>query len=51
MNTTGVNLTIWRTRDVTDLHNAEKVVWIPPAEGPYSHGIWTPELHRLEGKC
>ena len=51
MNTTGVNLTIWRTRDVTDLHNAEKkVVWVPPAEGPYSHGIWAPELHRLEGK-
>ena len=33
MNTTGVNLTIWRTRDVTDLHNAEKVVWIPPGRG------------------
>jgi len=51
MNTTGVNLTIWRTRDVTDLSGAEKkVVWVPPAEGPYSHDIWAPELHRLKGK-
>lgn len=48
MNTTGTNLTIWKTRDITDLKNAaSKVVWTPPASGPYSHEIWAPELHRL----
>jgi GH43 family beta-xylosidase len=51
MNTTGNNLTIWKTRDITDLNHAEKkVVWTPPTEGPYSHEIWAPELHRLQNK-
>jgi GH43 family beta-xylosidase len=51
MNTTGVNLTIWKTRDITDLKHAEKkVVWTPPTTGPYSHEIWAPELHLLQGK-
>ena len=37
MQTTGNNLTIWKTRDVTDLRNAtKKVVWTPPPSGPYS---------------
>lgn len=48
MSTTGVNLTIWKTRHIGDLKSAEKqVVWRPPASGPYSHDIWTPELHRF----
>jgi GH43 family beta-xylosidase len=48
MNTTGVNLTLWKTRDVTDLRNAErKVVWTPPEQGPYSHEIWAPEIHKI----
>lgn len=51
MNTTGSNLTIWKTRDMAALGSAEKkVVWRPPAEGPYSRDIWAPELHRLRGK-
>jgi GH43 family beta-xylosidase len=51
MNTTGHNLTIWKTRDITDLAHAEKkVVWTPPATGPYSHDIWAPELHFMDGK-
>lgn len=51
MQTTGKNLTIWKTRDVTDLKNAEmKVVWTPPAAGPYSKEIWAPELHFVDGK-
>lgn len=51
MQTTGHNLTIWKTRDVTDLRHAErKVVWTPPATGPDSHEIWAPELHFLNGK-
>ena len=51
MNTTGNNLTIWKTRDMTDLKDAEKrVVWTPPVTGPYSHEVWAPELHFVEGK-
>jgi GH43 family beta-xylosidase len=51
MNTTGRNLTIWKTSDITDLANAtKKVLWTPPATGPYSRDIWAPELHRFDGK-
>src|SRR5690348_7985150 len=49
--TTGNNLTIWKTRDIGQLRSAEKkVVWTPPASGPNSHEIWAPELHYLAGK-
>jgi len=51
MNTTGTNLTIWKTSNPLDLNRAEKkVVWTPPATGPYSHEIWAPELHAIDGK-
>jgi GH43 family beta-xylosidase len=51
MNTTGKNLTIWKTRRMSDLKDAErKTVWTPPADGPYSHDIWAPELHFIGGK-
>jgi len=51
MNTTSNNLTLWRTKDITDLAHAEKkVIWTPPASGPYSHWIWAPELYFLDGK-
>ncbi|AXC12973.1 Alpha-L-arabinofuranosidase II precursor [Acidisarcina polymorpha] len=51
MNTTGQNLTIWKTADITDLAHAEKkVVWTPPLTGPYSHEIWAPELHRIQNR-
>ena len=51
MNTTGSNLTIWTTRHLGALASAEKkVVWTPPSSGPYSHEIWAPELHFLNGK-
>src|ERR1700712_5095579 len=51
MNTTGVNLTIWATADITDLRHARsKVVWVPPASGAYSREIWAPELHRFDGR-
>jgi GH43 family beta-xylosidase len=51
MNTTGKNLTVWKTRNVADLKSApKKVVWTPPATGPYSHDIWAPEIHFLRGK-
>lgn len=51
MNTTGKDLRIRRTRDITDLEHAEvKTVWTAPESGPYSRDIWAPELHQLEGK-
>jgi GH43 family beta-xylosidase len=51
MQTTGNNLTIWKTADITDLAHAQRrVVWTPPASGPYSRDIWAPELHYLRGK-
>src|SRR5438046_5719673 len=51
MNTTVTNLTLWKTRSMADLKSAEKkVVWTPPATGPYSHDIWTPEIHFFAGK-
>ena len=50
MNTTQNSLEIWKTRNVPELANARhKVVWLPPATGPYSHDIWAPELHFLDG--
>lgn len=51
MVTTGRNLKIWKTQNIADLRTAEtKVVWRPPASGPYSRDIWAPELHFLNGK-
>jgi GH43 family beta-xylosidase len=51
MNTTGTDLTLWRTRNIADLGTAEKkVLWQPPAAGPYSHDLWAPEIHFLSGK-
>ena len=51
MQTTGINLTIWKTEDITDLKHAErKVVWTPPATGAYAKEIWAPELHFLQGR-
>jgi GH43 family beta-xylosidase len=51
MNTTARNLRIRKTRDITQLRDAEsKIVWTPPESGPYSHDIWAPELHFLQGK-
>lgn len=51
MDTTARNLTIWKTRDITDLRDAVKrVVWTPPGRGPYSRDLWAPQLHLLGGK-
>jgi GH43 family beta-xylosidase len=51
MNSTRNNLTIWKTRSIPDLARAKKkIVWTPPASGPYSKEIWAPEIHFLEGK-
>ncbi|MGA3046723.1 MAG: glycoside hydrolase family 43 protein, partial [Terracidiphilus sp.] len=51
MATTGINLTLRATPDITDLAHAQKrVVWTPPATGSYSHEIWAPEIHRFDNK-
>lgn len=51
MHTTGKDLTIWKTTDLSKLGQAErKTVWTPPATGPFSREIWAPELHFLRGK-
>ncbi len=51
MQTTHNNLTIWKTRDLTDLVHAEKkVVWTAPDDGPYAKEVWAPELHFVKGK-
>lgn len=50
-NTTGRNLTLWKTRDITDLRNAgKKVVWTPPPGQAYSHDVWAPEIHHWDNK-
>jgi GH43 family beta-xylosidase len=51
MNTTGRSLVLRKARSIADLSTAEsKVVWRPPASGPYSRDIWAPEIHFLESK-
>ena len=49
--TRGSKLALWKTADITDLRNAEsKDVWIPPQGENYSHALWAPEIHFLDGK-
>lgn len=51
MNSMGTNITIWRTKDITDLRDAEKkVVWTPPEGTRWSKELWAPELHKFDGK-
>lgn len=48
---TGKNLKLYRTHDITRLAEAEsKIVWTPPASGMNSREIWAPEIHRINGK-
>jgi GH43 family beta-xylosidase len=49
--TTGRNISIWKTKSIANLRSAErKVVFTPPATGPYSKELWAPEIHFLQGK-
>jgi GH43 family beta-xylosidase len=46
-NSTGTNLTLRRTADITDLRHAEKkAVWTPESGQEWSNELWAPELHR-----
>lgn len=50
-NTTGRNLTIWKTKNITELRNVSRnIVWTPPPGTPYSKQLWAPELHHFQGK-
>jgi Predicted beta-xylosidase len=49
--TTGRNITIWKTKTLTDLPSAErKVIFTPPPNTPYSKSIWAPEIQFIQGK-
>lgn len=51
MNTTGRNLTLWRTRNMADLATAEnKVIFSPPSGTGYSRELWAPEIHSFNNK-
>ena len=50
-NSTGKNLTLRKTADITNLRDAEKdVVWVPEPGHPWSRELWAPELHRWGDK-
>ena len=49
--TTGRNLAIWKTADMSQLSSAQrKVVWTPPKGAAYAKEIWAPEIMRIDGK-
>ncbi len=46
-NSSGTNLTLRKTADITDLAHAQvQAVWTPEAGHPWSEELWAPELHR-----
>ena len=48
--TMGDRIDLWKTRDITDLANAEhRTVWRPTPGTPNDKSIWAPELHRIDG--
>lgn len=49
--TTGNNITIWKSKNLTDLDKGEKkVVWKPAPDAPNRDAMWAPELHFINGK-
>jgi GH43 family beta-xylosidase len=49
--TSGTNLTLRKTADVTDLRHAqEKAVWVPEPNNLWSKELWAPELHHWGAK-
>ncbi len=50
-NSSGSNLTLRKTADITDLRHAQKkAVWTPEPGHPWSQQLWAPELHRWGNK-
>jgi GH43 family beta-xylosidase len=49
--TTGKNITLWKTNSIANLKTAEKkIIFTPPAKGPYSKELWAPEIHFIQNK-
>lgn len=49
--TTGRNLRLYRTKEMSEIGTAEaKTVWTPPESGMNSKQIWAPEIHFVRGK-
>ncbi|MBM7551456.1 family 43 glycosylhydrolase [Thalassobacillus pellis] len=49
--TTGNNITIWKSKTISGLKDApSKVVWKPEEGAPNSEHIWAPEIHFIDGK-
>lgn len=50
-NTEQNKLVLWKIRSLANISAAEKKeIWIPPVGTAYSHAIWAPEIHKIEGK-
>ena len=50
-NTLGNRLVLWKTKDLSELKNAEsKVIWEAQKGTNYAAGIWAPEFHIINGK-
>ena len=50
-NSGGTHVALYKTRDITDLRHAKKVVvWTPEPGHAWSHELWAPELHRWGDK-
>lgn len=50
MHTTGDNLVLWTTEDITNLKNAEKKIIWTPTDPSNSKNLWAPEIHHINGK-
>ena len=48
--TTGTDVRIGRSPDLTRIGDNDVSAWKPPDGTPYSKQLWAPELHRLNGK-
>ena len=49
--TTGINITLYKTSQMSSLASAlKRVAWTPPATGPNSQNLWAPEIHRIDDK-
>ncbi|HET8735940.1 MAG TPA: glycoside hydrolase family 43 protein [Pricia sp.] len=49
--TEGSKLVLKRVKNLANLADAEvKTIWTPPEGTQYSHNIWAPEVHYIDGK-
>jgi len=48
--TNNVNVTLWRSKSLTDWASAEsKTIFQPEPNMPYSTDLWAPEIHNIDG--